>query len=514
MSVTNESNKVNYSATGLTTYAIPFFFTDNSHVKLYVDDVLKTISTHYTVTGANVALGGTLTLVMTPPITGKVTIVRDIPLKQENTFNEGGQMPAKTIENMFDKLTHLIQQISEKIGRAIKMPISNTTLDPQITGTVSAGALIQVNAGANGLEMGISVAAYDAQLTAIKVLAETAKTAAELAEANAETAEVNAELAETNAGASASAASASAIAAAASQSAASASQSAASASAVAAAASQSSATSSQGSATASAGAALASKNAAAVSAAAALVSQGAASTSASNALTSENNAFTSKNNAATSAGNAATSETNAAASALSIATVVVNATTGSETTKAASVLAMKAYVAANAGGAGGSLSWEKIGSLSPENESQDGIKLESFDRLEEQEIFLTLNVPDNYVAGNPIKLKNGAFFIDVITNKVLFRTLTALIRPGTTVLGTYSNTHTSTNSEVTVAGVANTLTAIGDIQLSDASGLINGVAVAANDKLRVKLSRKVASETVSAASKAKLMINNFDVTFK
>lgn len=471
MSVTNESNKVNYSATGLTTYAIPFFFTDNSHVKLYVNDVLKTISTHYTVTGANVELGGTLTLVMTPPVSGSVTIVREIPLKQENTFNEGGQMPAKTIERMFDKLTHLIQQITEKVGRSIKMPISSSTLDPQITGSVVPGALIQVNAGATGFEMGISVDAYDAQLTAIKDLALDAQTASEVAQAAAELAASNASTAVVDD------------------------------LALLIADAEAAALASEAAKVLS----IAAKDAAEAAKVAALASEAAAAISAAAAEA----VFSSKTTTNLPEGTNLYYTT-----ARAKGDAVLNVTSGSQTDQAPSVSAMKTYVTANAGGAGGSLSWEKIGDLAPEDNSQDGIKLEAFDRLEEQEIYLTLNVPDNYVAGNPIKLKNGAFFIDVITNKVLFRTLTALIRPGTTVLGTYSNTHASTNSEVTAAGVANTLTAIGDLQLSDASGLINGVAVAANDKLRVKLSRKVASESVSAASKAKLMINNFDVTFK
>lgn len=449
MSVTNEDNKVNYSATGLSVYTIPFYFSANAHVKLYVNDVLKTLNTHYSVTGAGITSGGVLTFLVTPPTSGVVTIIRDIPLKQENTFNEGGQFSSSTIEGMFDKLTHISQQIDEKTDRAIKMPLSATGLNPQITGNAIPGAILRLSDDGNGLELGLSIAAYgeilDAKVLAsqvaktaseaAKVLSETAKVAAEGFASDSEAAQAAAELAASNSQASAGAAAASALAAA-----------------------------------------------------------GVFASKTTTDLIEGSNLYHTTSRAQTAA--------------------VVNSTTGLETVKAPSVSAMKSYVAANAGGAGGSLTWEKIGESSPENESQDGIKLESFSHVDEQEIYLTLNVPENYVTGSPIKLKNGAFFIDVITNKVLFRTLTALIRPGVTVLGTYSNTHASANSEVTVAGVANTLTAIGELQLSDASGLINGVAVAANDKLRVKLSRKVANETASAASKAKLMINNFDVTFK
>jgi hypothetical protein len=336
-----------------------------------------------------------------------------------------------------------------------------------------------------------------------------AKAIAEASAAAAAASEVNAALSETNASASASAASASEIASA--------------ASAAAALVSETNAALSESNAATSASNASTSETNAAASESAASASASAASTSETNAATSETNAASSESGAAAAVAAAISGSTTTDLTegsnlyftdARAKAAAVLNVTTGNETDKAASVASMKTYVANNAGGAGGSLSWEKIGALSPENESQDGIKLEAFDSIDEQELYLTLNVPENYVAGNPIKLKNGAFFISAITNKILFRTVTALIRPSTTVLGTYTNQHTSTNTEVTANATTNTLTAIGELQLSDASGLINGVAVAANDKLRVKLSRKVASETISAAAKAKLMINNFDVTFK
>ena len=164
------------------------------------------------------------------------------------------------------------------------------------------------------------------------------------------------------------------------------------------------------------------------------------------------------------------------------------------------------------GGGGSSLIWTN-GDITAEDESQDGITLRSFNYLEAQDMYLTVNVPQDYIAGTPIKLQGGAFFINATSGNILFRAVTALIKPASTVLGTYTNTHTSTNTELTAAGVANRLTNIGDIDLTNSSGTINGVAVAAGDKLRVKLSRLVGSETSPAAEKAKLLINNLEIKF-
>lgn len=165
------------------------------------------------------------------------------------------------------------------------------------------------------------------------------------------------------------------------------------------------------------------------------------------------------------------------------------------------------------GGGAGSLIWEKNGVASPAAELVDGLRLECFANGDTQEIYALLTVPETYEAGTQLKLLYGSFFCLATTGKVFFKAQTALIRDASTVLGTYANIHTSTNAEVTVAAVANTLKAIGDIDLTDATGLINGVAIAAGDKLRVKLYRDNASESVAADAEAKLLINNFQLRF-
>jgi len=165
------------------------------------------------------------------------------------------------------------------------------------------------------------------------------------------------------------------------------------------------------------------------------------------------------------------------------------------------------------GGGAGALLWEKNGVTNPTSELVDGFRLECFANGDTQEIYALITVPETYEAGTQLKLLYGAFFLSATSGKVLFKAQTALVRDASTVLGTYSNIHTSTNSEVTAAGVANTLTAIGDIDLTNASGQINGVAVAAGDKLRVRLYRDNASESSPAAADAKLLINNFQLRF-
>jgi hypothetical protein len=161
---------------------------------------------------------------------------------------------------------------------------------------------------------------------------------------------------------------------------------------------------------------------------------------------------------------------------------------------------------------GVTLDWSKNSDNASLTEFIDGIAFESFDNQSTHEIYSIVTVPSAYILGSPIKLKRGQFFNISITGKVFFKTETTLINAGL-ILGTYPNKHNSTNAEVTVNGVSNTINDIGDIDLTGATGLINGVAVTAGMKLLIKLYRANVSESVSASNDARLLINNFEITF-
>jgi hypothetical protein len=168
-------------------------------------------------------------------------------------------------------------------------------------------------------------------------------------------------------------------------------------------------------------------------------------------------------------------------------------------------------VPAGSGGGGSSLVWEKSGTISPITEYVDGLHLENFGNQDVQEMYCFITVPNGYRPGKPISLSTGAFFLNSTAGKVRFRTETTLIKAGTTVLGSYPNKHTSTNAQADAPTVANTLKAIGTLDLTSTTGLINGVAVAKGDMLRVRIYRDFASESVQATVEAKLLINNFEL---
>ena len=142
----------------------------------------------------------------------------------------------------------------------------------------------------------------------------------------------------------------------------------------------------------------------------------------------------------------------------------------------------------------------------------DGFDLFDFDNVNSQEVWAMVKVPSSYPGGTPIIMKGLSYFCNVNSGNVLMRAITYLMKSATSILGTYTNSHTSTNTEKTQT-VSSRLEVVDEIQLTDASGMINGVAVAAGDVLRVKLFRNVGSETSPAAADVRMLQNSCAISF-
>ena len=395
MTVSSTTSKVSYSGNGSTVaFTVTFYFLASSDIKVLVrsangTEVVKTLGTDYTVTGAGDPAGGTVTFGTAPASGQTVVLARSVPLTQVTDYTPNDPFPAETHERALDKLTQVTQQINEAVDRSIKLSLSNTMTSTEFTvdaaerankvfGFDAAGELVvsqelgtyrgnwtsgtaykqrdiikdtsnaniyicitahtasgsqPISSNADVAKWALivdaaSAAAAQAAAEAAQAAAETAQAAAETAETNAETAETNAETAETNAETAATNASNSASAAATSATNASNSATAAA----------TSATNSANSATASATSATNSAN----SATAASTSATNAANSATAAQTAETNAETAQAAAEAAQLAAETAETNAATSATNAQTAETNA----ETAQAAAEVAQAGAEAA------------------------------------------------------------------------------------------------------------------------------------------------------------------------
>ncbi len=133
MTVSSTTARVAYSGNGATTaFAVPFYFLADSQlaVSLYSAAGVQTVQvlgTNYSVTGAGVPAGGTVTMTVAPASGTSLVIARGVPLTQGTDLLPNDRLPAETVEQSLDKLTMLVQQVNEDAVRSIRAPIGDSS---------------------------------------------------------------------------------------------------------------------------------------------------------------------------------------------------------------------------------------------------------------------------------------------------------------------------------------------------------------------------------------------------
>ena len=141
MTLTTTTNKASYSGDGnTTTFAYAFKILDSSDLKVYIrsasgTETLKTITTHYTVTGVGSASGGNVVFTggNIPTNTETVILQRVVPLTQTHDYVENDPFPAESHEQGLDRLTMHVQQLQEEVDRSIKASVTNTISSTEFT---------------------------------------------------------------------------------------------------------------------------------------------------------------------------------------------------------------------------------------------------------------------------------------------------------------------------------------------------------------------------------------------
>jgi len=116
---------------------------DNTHVTVIRttiatgDATTLVLGTDYTLTGAAVSSGGTVTTTSAPTSAQKLSVLRSIPLTQLTHYVENDPFPAASHEKALDQLTMENQQINEAVGRSIKLSSTNTMTSTEFTVTAT-----------------------------------------------------------------------------------------------------------------------------------------------------------------------------------------------------------------------------------------------------------------------------------------------------------------------------------------------------------------------------------------
>jgi hypothetical protein len=173
MTISTQTPRVQYAGNGSTTaFPVPFeyilaagvtvIFTDASG-----NDTTWVKDTHFTLADNNVAATGTVNVKTSPtdytPASGtKLTILRDEPLTQGQSYTENDPFPAKSHEKALDRLTMQVQMLSERIGRAILFGATGGTSDKSIA-PIGEGHFWLADANGNMVDGGSAADIADAE---------------------------------------------------------------------------------------------------------------------------------------------------------------------------------------------------------------------------------------------------------------------------------------------------------------------------------------------------------------
>ena len=382
MTISTLTIKNSYNGDGsVTAFNYTFKITNEDDIEVITrtsagTETVKVLTTDYTVSGVGNAGGGTVTFVTAPASGLTVILRRDTPQTQGLDLIENDPLPANSLEDAFDKLTSITQELQEENDRSIKLSRTNTMTSTEFTVGASdrANKILAFDSAGEisvtqelgtyqGTDATVTTEAYNvrdiiksttaAQLNNVYICIADSVVGDLLTDTDhfeLLVDAVSAATSETNAAASATSASTSATNAATSASNAATSETNASTSATNASTSATNAATSETNAATSETNAATSETNAATSATTATTKATEASTSATNAATSATNAATSESNASTSETNAATSATTATTKASEASTSATNAAT-SESNASTSATAAAASAAAAAASA-------------------------------------------------------------------------------------------------------------------------------------------------------------------
>jgi len=165
--LTGERRNQYTSSGSLGPYNFTFVIYADADLSVYVDDTLKTLSTHYTVsTNANGTGSITFTAGNAPASGALVTIIGNKDISRSTRFTSGGPLTADALETEFNAQTALLQQLDEKISRAITLPIETDATRPiefpyDNTEANNADRVVKFNAAGSALEIGPTVAGLE-----------------------------------------------------------------------------------------------------------------------------------------------------------------------------------------------------------------------------------------------------------------------------------------------------------------------------------------------------------------
>ena len=162
INIADNSPRVSYSVSQgatQTSFAVPFEFFDNSDLNVYVDGTLKTITTHYTVSGGDGSTG-TVSISVTGGTGGStVVITRDIELERTTDFPVSGAFNIVALNTELDRLVAVAADLDDRAARSIQAQDFDTTVSYTLPIVNDRkGKVLGFNASTGAVEAGPQIA--------------------------------------------------------------------------------------------------------------------------------------------------------------------------------------------------------------------------------------------------------------------------------------------------------------------------------------------------------------------
>src|SRR6185312_3649724 len=138
MTVNTATSTATYTGNGSTTvFPVPFYFLVNTDLQV-LQKVAATgainilvLNSDFTLTGAGVEAGGTLTMTVAPATGDTLYIARNVAAVQQTAYPANSPFPAASHEMALDRLTMLAQQIQTGLALTLQKPALSSVYDLQ-----------------------------------------------------------------------------------------------------------------------------------------------------------------------------------------------------------------------------------------------------------------------------------------------------------------------------------------------------------------------------------------------
>ena len=181
--ISNNASRITYALSAgasQAAFTASFEFFEDTDIKVYVDGVLKSISTHYSVSGGG---GATGTVTFNSALTGitggsQITLLRATVIERTTDFSSGTDINRAALNTQLDTLTAIAADNKGRAERALQVPDSEGTISVVLpTAAERKGTVLGFHETTGALAVGPNITAVQSLAnvtTSINILGTTA----------------------------------------------------------------------------------------------------------------------------------------------------------------------------------------------------------------------------------------------------------------------------------------------------------------------------------------------------